>query len=122
MSGERRKQNHSIHHQIYQFSNLPRPELELEVADAGYSSLYNYESLSTQDRAWNIVDPNNKVCQAILARNTAGHDKKTNLKCQERIDDALASIGRPIAKGKTMDDEGCPHGLVYDVSSVETED
>ena len=52
--------------QIYRFSNLPRTELELEIADAGYSSLYNYESFSAQDCAWNIVHPNNKVCQAIL--------------------------------------------------------
>ena len=115
-------------------SNLPRPELVMKVADAEYSSLYNYESLSAQDRACNIVHSNNKVCQTILitfrsiregftALNMAGHTKKDNLKCQARIDDALASIGMPIAKGMTalMDNDECPHGLVYDVSSVESD-
>ena len=48
--------------QIYKFSNLPGPELELEIIDAGYSLLYNYESFSAQDRAWNIVNRNNRVC------------------------------------------------------------
>ena len=53
----------------------------------------------------------------------AGHAKKANLKCQTRIDDALASIGMPIAEGMTapMDNDECPHGLVYDVSSVESD-
>ena len=44
-----------------------------------------------------------------------GQAKKANLKCQARIDDALASIGMPIVKGMTalMDNDECPHGLVY---------
>ena len=87
-------------------------ELELEVTDAAHSSLNNYESLSAQGRAWNIVHPNNKVCQAILvpfwsireehpSRNMARHNKKTNLKCQSHIDNALASTGKPITGGVT---------------------
>ena len=54
------------HNQIFEVSNLPGAKLNIKVADAGYSSLYNYESLSAQDRACNIVYPNNKICQAIL--------------------------------------------------------
>ena len=53
----------------------------------------------------------------------AGHCKKSNLKCQARIDDALASIGMPIAEGTTapMDNDECLHGLVQDVLSVESD-
>ena len=74
-----------------------------------------------------------KVCQAILvpfqsiregylARNTAGHTKKTNLKGQKRLDDAIANIGRPITEGKIMDDDDdCPPELVHDISSIESD-
>ena len=51
------------YYQIYQSNNLPRPELEMKITDAGYSSLYNYESFSAQDCAWNIVHTNSKVCK-----------------------------------------------------------
>ena len=94
----------------------------MKVADAGYSSLYNYESLSAKDQAWNIIHPNNKVSQAILitfrstrkrftALNMAGHSKKSNLKCQALIDDALASIEMPSTEEITvsMDNDKCPH-------------
>ena len=36
----------SRYNQIFEVSNLPRPELKLKVTDTGYSSLYNYQSLS----------------------------------------------------------------------------
>ena len=53
----------------------------------------------------------------------AENSKKSKLKCQARMDDALASTGMPIAEGMTapMDNHECPHGLVYDTSSVESD-
>ena len=88
------------YNQIYKFSNLPGPELELKVAYAGYSSLYNYESFSAQDRAWNIVHPSNKVCQAIFvrfqsiregypARNMAGHSKNASMTLSQTLEGPL---------------------------------
>ena len=51
------------------------------------------------------------------------HSKKSNLKCQARMNDVLASIGMPIDEGMTvpMDNDEWPHGLVYDISSVESD-
>ena len=43
------------YYQIYRFCNLPRPELDLKVPDAGYSSLYHYHSCSAKDRAGNLI-------------------------------------------------------------------
>ena len=68
---------------------------------------------------WSAFDQSGK--EGYPVQNTAGHTKKTNLICQERLDDSLPNIGRPITERKTMDDEGCPHGLVYFVSSVESD-
>ena len=50
------------------------------------------------------------------------HNKKTNLKCQALIDNILASIAMLTADrmAATVDDDESPHGLVYDVSSVES--
>ena len=38
------------------------------------------------------------------------------------MDDALESIGMPIAEEMTalMDNDECPHGLVYDISIFES--
>ena len=121
------------YHQIHRFCNLTGPELELKVPDAGYASLYRYNSLSAQNRTWNLIHPSNKVCKAILvsfrsiregylAQNMAGHTKQTNLKCQERLNIALANIGRPMTEGKIIiDDDDCPPELVHDDSSVEND-
>ena len=75
------------YHQILRDCNLTGPDLEMKVPYAGYASLYLYNRLSAQDRAWNLTHPSNKVNQVILvtfrsiresflARNTAGHNKK----------------------------------------------
>ena len=98
-----------LYHQILRDCNLTGPDLELKVPDAGYASLYHYNKLSTEDLKWNLIHPRNKVCQAILAtfrsirdgypaRNTAGYNKKQNVKLQEHIDIALANSGILISE------------------------
>ena len=76
-----------------------------------------------------------RVCQAILisfrliregitARTIAGHTKKSNLKCQAFVHNALASIGMSIAMATTdsIENDERPHGgVVYDISSVEND-
>ena len=52
---ERRENDETIidrYLQIYRVCNLPGPELELKVRNAGYATLYNYNSLSSQDRVF----------------------------------------------------------------------
>ena len=82
--------------QILRGCNLPGPELEMKVLDAGYASLYHYNSLSAEDHTWNLIHPRKRVNQVILvtfrsirqgypARNTAGHTKEQNSIWQERF-------------------------------------
>ena len=61
--------------------------------------------------------------EGFTALSMAGHSKKSNLKCQARLHDALASIGMHIAEEMIapMDNDECPHGLMYDISSVESD-
>ena len=133
--------------QILRASNVPGPELEMKVLDAGYASLYRYYSLSAEDQLWNHIHPIKKVNQANLvtfrtiridcpARNTAGHTKEQNSIWQARINTALKEIERLIperelhsltrlerliSQRKILDDKSNLPELVSDDSSVESD-
>ena len=53
----------------------------------------------------------------------AVHTTKSNLKCQELLDDTLASIAIPTVEGiaASMDNDECSQGLVCDDLSVESD-
>ena len=118
--------------QILRGCNLPGPELEMKVLDAGYASLYDYNSLSAEDHTGTSFTQEKRANQVILvtfrsirqgypARNTAGHTKEQNSIWQERINTALTNFERLIPKRNILDDDVDLPELVHDDSSVESD-
>ena len=55
----------ALHDLIITAAGVPKPSSEV-VADAAYSSVYDYLKLRAVDRAWNRAHPENQVRPAVV--------------------------------------------------------